>query len=82
MKIVIASSGLGHVNRGIEAWADDLATALFAGGHSVLLCKGAGGKNCEYERVIPCLRRESKATRLILRLVPRRVSWRFGLGSG
>ena len=42
MKIAIASSGLGHVNRGIEAWADDLGAALFVGGHSVLLCKGAG----------------------------------------
>ena len=82
MKIAIASSGLGHVNRGIEAWADDLGVALFTGGHSVHLCKGAGSKNREYERVIPCLRRESKATRLLLRLLPRRVTWRFGLGSG
>jgi hypothetical protein len=28
MNIAIASSGLGHVSRGIEAWAADLAAAL------------------------------------------------------
>ena len=33
MKIAIASSGLGHVTRGIEAWAADLALVLCATGH-------------------------------------------------
>ena len=28
--IVVASSGLEHVARGIEAWANDLASALHA----------------------------------------------------
>jgi hypothetical protein len=40
MKIAIASSGLGHVTRGIETWADDLGTALHRCGVNVTLFKG------------------------------------------
>ncbi|QJW98059.1 glycosyltransferase family 4 protein [Frigoriglobus tundricola] len=81
-RIVIASSGLGHVARGIEAWADDLAAALDARGEQVVLCKGAGAVTRPYERVVPCLRREAPATLRLLRHLPRRLSWRVGLGSG
>jgi glycosyltransferase involved in cell wall biosynthesis len=31
--------------------------------------------------VVPCLRRESDGTRRLLKLLPRRASWRLGLGS-
>src|SRR5207244_2723027 len=34
-----------------------------------------------YERVIPCWQRDAPRTARLLRLLPRRVSWRFGLGS-
>jgi glycosyltransferase involved in cell wall biosynthesis len=78
---VIASSGLGHVARGIEAWADDLAAALAARGEDVTLCKGAGTATRPYERVVPCLRREAAWTKRLLRALPRRASWRVGLGS-
>ncbi len=81
LKIAVASSGLGHVARGIEAWADDLAAALAARGEDVTLCKGAGTATRPYERVVPCLRRESDGTRRLLKLLPRRASWRLGLGS-
>ncbi|MFL5342204.1 MAG: glycosyltransferase family 4 protein [Gemmataceae bacterium] len=80
-RIVIASSGLGHVARGIEAWAADLATALAERGLPVTLCKGGGVAEREFEHVIPCCRRESASTRRLLRLLPRRLTWRFGLGS-
>ncbi len=82
MKIVVASSGLGHVNRGIEAWADDLGAGLAARGENVILCKGAGTATRDYERVIPCLTRESPRTLRLLRQLPKRLSWRVGLGSG
>jgi glycosyltransferase involved in cell wall biosynthesis len=82
LKIAVASSGLGHVARGIEAWADDLATALHARGHHVLLCKGAGAATRPFERVVPCWTREGPAARRLLRLVPKQLSWRVGLGSG
>jgi glycosyltransferase involved in cell wall biosynthesis len=79
---VIASSGLGHVTRGIETWASDLAGALVQRGIGVTLCKGAGDATRPFERVIPCWRRESRATRALLALLPRRGAWRLGLGSG
>jgi glycosyltransferase involved in cell wall biosynthesis len=82
LRLAIASSGLGHVSRGIEAWADDLAAALHARGESVILCKGAGEAARPFERVVPCWTRERSATRRLLKLLPRRMSWRFGLGSG
>jgi 1,2-diacylglycerol 3-alpha-glucosyltransferase len=81
LNIAVASSGLGHVARGIEAWAADLGRALAARGEAVTLYKGGGRAEAEFERVIPCWRREEAATtRLLLRLP--RWAWRFGLGSG
>ena len=82
MKIAIASSGLGHVNRGIEAWAEDLGAALATRGVDAILCKAAGAATRPYERVVPCLTRESPRTQRWLRNLPRRISWRLGLGSG
>src|SRR5687767_7451858 len=81
-RIAIASSGLGHVSRGIEAWADDLAAALAARGEAIILCKGAGAAALPCERVVSCWTREQPATLRLLRCLPRRVSWRVGLGSG
>jgi hypothetical protein len=40
LKIAVVSSGLGHVARGIETWADDLAAALYKRGVDVTLFKG------------------------------------------
>lgn len=82
VRIVVASSGLGHVNRGIEAWADDLATALAERGQRVTLCKGAGEVTRPFERVVPCWQREAPMTRRLLRLCPPQLAWRVGLGSG
>src|SRR6185312_2869639 len=81
-KIAIASSGLGHVARGIEAWADDLGRALAARGENVILCKGSGTATHPYERVVSCLPRESTSNRRLLKCLPKKGSWRFGLGSG
>jgi 1,2-diacylglycerol 3-alpha-glucosyltransferase len=81
LKMVIAASGLGHVARGIETWADDLATTLAERGLSVTLCKGAGTVERSFERVNPCWRRDGADTKWLLRLLPRRLSWRIGMGS-
>lgn len=43
MKIAVASSGLGHVSRGIETWALDTAVALNGRGVDVVLFKAEGG---------------------------------------
>ena len=81
-KICIASSGLGHVARGIEAWADDLGKALATRGEDVILCKGAGKPQADFERVVSCWTREADKTRMLLRWMPHRFGWRIGMGSG
>jgi 1,2-diacylglycerol 3-alpha-glucosyltransferase len=81
MNICIASSGLGHVARGIEAWAADLGRALAERGQNVTLCKGGGTVEAPYEHVISCWRRGDERTGHLLRWLPR-GAWRLGLGSG
>lgn len=82
MNIAIASSGLGHVARGIEAWAADLGQALHQRGEKVLLCKGAGMADRLYERVVPCWPRESRSAKRVMARMPSSIGWRLGLGSG
>jgi glycosyltransferase involved in cell wall biosynthesis len=79
LRVCIASSGLGHVSRGIEAWAADLAAELARRGVVVILAKGAGRPETSYERVLPCWRRESRAARRLLAVVPRALAWRIGM---
>ena len=81
MKICIASSGLGHTARGIEAWAEDLANALANRGEQVNLYKGAGKSNADFEQVLPCWTRNSIKTRLLVQSVPNAIGWRLGIGS-
>jgi glycosyltransferase involved in cell wall biosynthesis len=81
MRIAVASSGLGHVARGIEAWATDLAAALAERGEDVVLYKGGGTAQQPYERVLPCWQREQPRTQRLLALLPKRGLWRLGLGS-
>jgi 1,2-diacylglycerol 3-alpha-glucosyltransferase len=82
LTITVASSGLGHVARGIEAWANDLALALDERGLPVTLCKGGGVAERPFERVIPCWQRGASKTKRLLQILPRHGSWRIGLGSG
>jgi glycosyltransferase involved in cell wall biosynthesis len=82
MKIAIASSGLGHVTRGIEAWAADLGRALVDRGHDVRLYKGGGRAEASFERVVPCCQRDSAWARRLLGVLPRQALWRIGFGSG
>jgi peptidoglycan/LPS O-acetylase OafA/YrhL/glycosyltransferase involved in cell wall biosynthesis len=80
-KIVVASSGLGHVSRGIESWASDLARALYARGCDVTLCKGGGRAGASYERVVACWVRGSQKARLVTKVVPKGIAWRLGVAS-
>ncbi|MBX3748147.1 MAG: glycosyltransferase family 4 protein [Verrucomicrobiae bacterium] len=67
--IVIACSGLGHVRRGNETWARDVATALFQAGARVTLLGGGPPPNVPgpYHR-LPTLRRD-------LPILRRCLSW-------
>lgn len=76
-KVAIASSGVGHIRRGIEAWAEDLATALRHQGIQADLFGGAPGIGTP----LPCLRRTSAPARLLARLFRRLGGWRYGMGA-
>jgi 1,2-diacylglycerol 3-alpha-glucosyltransferase len=80
LRIAVASSGLGRIFRGVEAWAADLAKALHDRGEDVLLFKGGGRAEHPYERVVSCLEQGSEAIRRFRRWLPR-GSWRLGLGT-
>ena len=80
MKIAVASSGLGHVARGIETWARDTACALAQAGVDVtLFC--AGQVNASARTVVlPSLRRGDAAAGRAAVYSPG-WSWRWQLKS-
>jgi 1,2-diacylglycerol 3-alpha-glucosyltransferase len=82
LRIAVASSGLGHVARGIEGWAHELARALAVRGATVALYKGGGQPEAANERVLPCWQRDAAKTQRLMHWLPRRGLWRLGLGSG
>lgn len=57
MKVAIVSSGLGHINRGVENWARETAY-LLKDDAEVKLFKGSGRKSTR-EIVVPCIKRNS-----------------------
>ncbi len=79
-RIAIVATGLGHVSRGVEAWADDLARALHDRGANVTLFKGGGTADADYQRVIPCFQRGGWKNAALRRCLPP-GAWRLGLGN-
>lgn len=79
-KVAILSSGLGHVKRGIEAWAEDLGNVLRNKGLRVTVYKGGGNGVSRHEKVISCVRRDSELAKRLIDLMPS-FGWRFGFGS-
>ncbi len=80
-RIAIASSGLGHVHRGIETWATDLGRALNRQGHAVTLFQGAGSTTESWQNSLDCWKRTDERTQRLVRSLGR-VGWRLGAGSG
>ncbi len=84
MKIAVASSGLGHVARGIESWALSLADALTDRERypdlEVTLFAAAPVKTLARLRVVPCLQRGDRAAIWLARWTPG-FAWRWGLKS-
>ncbi|QDT55750.1 D-inositol 3-phosphate glycosyltransferase [Caulifigura coniformis] len=72
------SSGLGHIARGIETWADSVATELDRRGVGVTLFKGGGHAERPFERVVRCLQRRTKLADFLVRMAPS-AAWRVGL---
>ncbi|MBN2302116.1 MAG: glycosyltransferase family 4 protein [Lentisphaerae bacterium] len=79
-RIAVACCGLGHIRRGIEVWAADLASALHSRGIDVTLFKGGGVAERAYEIVVPCIRRNSRLARWATGW-PIRGIWRTPFGS-
>ena len=77
-RIAIACSGLGHVRRGIESWASDLAQALNRLGHDVTLFSGGPTAS---GTVVPNLRRTGAASDALARSLRHFGAWRYGMGS-
>jgi glycosyltransferase involved in cell wall biosynthesis len=80
-RIAIASSGLGHVRRGVESWAEDLAGALHRTGADVTLFQGGGSPIEPWRRALPCLRRFEPFNTRLLAFTRHLGGWRYGLGS-
>jgi 1,2-diacylglycerol 3-alpha-glucosyltransferase len=81
MKIAVAASGLGHIARGVEAWAADLGRALADRGEDVRLYRGAGWPEAPYERLVACWQQGQPRTKRLVRCLPSRGMWRLGLGT-
>jgi glycosyltransferase involved in cell wall biosynthesis len=77
-RIAVACSGLGHVQRGIESWASDLAQALAAAGADVTLFGGAPGPGLQ---ALPTLRRTGHAAIALAHFCRQLGGWRYGMGS-
>jgi glycosyltransferase involved in cell wall biosynthesis len=78
MKIAIASSGLGHITRGVEAWAQETFKALREIKVDVELFGGPDWKG-EGQSLF-AFRRDSRITRILARILPG-FMWRWGLKS-
>lgn len=82
MKIAIASSGLGHIKRGIETWASDLASALHRSGENVTLFAGDGTPQADWQKMLPCAKRFDPKTLQTVAKLSKIGGWRYGFGSG
>jgi len=81
MRIAVASSGLGHVARGVESWASDLGRALADRGVASILVRGGGPPSEGIERLVSCLRRGSSGNQRMLAALPAWATWRIGLST-
>jgi glycosyltransferase involved in cell wall biosynthesis len=79
LSVAIGCSGLGHVHRGIEAWAEETAAALLRRGVIARLFGGAPGP--QLFKSLPCMRRGGGPARNMARVFRRLGGWRYGLGS-
>jgi 1,2-diacylglycerol 3-alpha-glucosyltransferase len=77
-RIAIACSGLGHIHRGIESWASDMAVGLLRRGAHVTLFGGRAGG---LVRGVATLRRGELLCRTLGALVHKIGGWHIGLDS-
>ncbi|MFO1025794.1 MAG: glycosyltransferase family 4 protein [Acetobacteraceae bacterium] len=78
LRVAVACSGLGHIQRGIESWAADLAQALRGAGVAVSLF---GGYPMLGVTALPTLRRTGRGAQGVAAAFRHLGGWRYGLGS-
>jgi 1,2-diacylglycerol 3-alpha-glucosyltransferase len=78
LRIAVACSGLGHVQRGIESWAADLASALQRIGADVSLF-GGGRRNGAIP--LSTLQRTGTTAIALTKVLRHLGGWRYGMGS-
>ncbi len=81
LRVAVASTGLGHISRGIETWASDLGEAYQRLGVAVHLYQG-GGVPPPYGTVLTNLPRESGANFRWGGRFPAWLAWRIGMSPG
>jgi len=86
VKIAVASSGLGHVKRGVESWALAIAEGLAREGEDVTLfgnwervaCRVSGvGNGRSAKMALGGVRRSSTVAKMLARVMPG-FTWRWG----
>jgi 1,2-diacylglycerol 3-alpha-glucosyltransferase len=82
LKIAVASSGLGHISRGVETWTEELGTALHCAGQNAHVFQGGGRVGEEWRTELPCLRRFAPETRRVVNVLKHFGGWHYGFGSG
>lgn len=80
MRVAIASSGLGHVHRGIEAWATDVAAALRRRGVDAHLFGHESSRDPKVCKLSYMRRTDSTAVALT-RMARRLGMWRIGISN-
>jgi len=77
-QVAVACSGLGHVHRGIESWALDVATGLRRSCVAVTLFGGRAAPSVE---PLGCLPRAGPAAIRLAQSFRHLGGWRYGMGS-
>ncbi len=81
IKVAVASSGLAHIKRGVETWAEDLGVALRRSGLDATTFQGSAGAN-DSGVVVGCWKRFDPKSQRLVNLLKGRGGWRIGLGNG
>jgi 1,2-diacylglycerol 3-alpha-glucosyltransferase len=82
LRVAVASSGLGHIRRGIETWADDIGAALRRHGVEATTFQGGNDSVSDSHLTVPCVRRFDPRAQSIVHFFRPLGGWRYGLGSG
>lgn len=81
LKIAVGASGLSHVKRGVESWAEDIGDGLRRAGANATTFAGSPDPGGRLATVIPCWKRTDPRTIRVVNICKRLSGWRYGFGS-